>query len=181
MHRLWPPRVQQTTGIGEIVNSTPDPVVRPATPDDHRALGRLGALLVEVHHQFDPRRFFAADADTARGYGDFLVSQIGRQQAVLLVVERDGEVLGYSYSGIEGADFMALRGPAGVLYDLIVDPAGRGQGLGSILLGAMIDALSTRGVPQIVLFAAHQNAAAQQLFARNGFRPAMVEMTREVG
>ena len=163
------------------MTATSDPIVRPATFQDGQALGRLGALLVAAHHQFDPRRFFAPAEDTARGYGDFLVSQLGRTDAVILVIQRHDRVLGYGYAGIEGTDFMALRGPAGVLYDLIVDPAGRGEGLGSILLAAMLDALSARGVAQIVLFAAQQNVAAQRLFARNGFRTTMVEMTRERG
>ena len=157
-----------------------DPIVRRATQADLGPLGRLGALLVDAHHRFDPRRFIAPSSDTERGYRAFLESQLADPDAVILVVARGGEVLGYAYGGFEDTDFMALRGPAGVLYDLFVDPAHRGGGLGSILLQAVLDALSARGMPRIVLFAAQQNAAAQRLFARNGFRATMVEMTREV-
>ncbi len=67
-----------------------------------------------MHHDFDPKRFIAA---------------------------RDGEVLGYTYAGVEGNDYMALRGPAGVLHDIVVDPVHRGQGIGRMLLDATLDAL----------------------------------------
>jgi ribosomal protein S18 acetylase RimI-like enzyme len=156
-----------------------DPAVRPAMQGDVEALGRLGALLVQAHHQFDPLRFFAPAADTARSYADFLESQLARRDVLILVLEENERVLGYAFAGVEGTDYMVLRGPAGVLYDLIVDPAHRGNGLGSILLRAVLDALTARGTPRIVLSAAQQNVAAQRLFARHGFRPTMVEMTRE--
>ena len=41
--------------------------------------------------------------------------------------------------------------------------------------------LAAMGAPRVVLHSATQNVAAQRLFARLGFRPTMVEMTREMG
>ena len=73
---------------------------------------------------------------------------------------------------------MSLRGPAGVIQDLIVDPAFRGRGVGRQLLDAAIAALTARGAPQIVLSTAARNETAQHLFASAGFRPTMIEMTR---
>jgi ribosomal protein S18 acetylase RimI-like enzyme len=98
----------------------------------------------------------------------------------VLVAEDDGEVLGYAYGGVEGQDYMSLRGPAGVLHDLVVDPSHRGRGVGQLLLEAAAAALEARGAPQIVLSTAERNEAAQRLFARAGFRRTMVEMTRDV-
>jgi ribosomal protein S18 acetylase RimI-like enzyme len=76
---------------------------------------------------------------------------------------------------------MALRGPAGVLHDIIVDPASRGRGVGRRLLDAVTDWVRARGAPRLVLSTAARNEAAQRLFARAGFRPTMIEMTRELG
>jgi ribosomal protein S18 acetylase RimI-like enzyme len=90
-------------------------------------------------------------------------------------------VLGYTYASVEGYDYMSLRGPAGVLNDIVVDPPERGRGIGRMLLEATIEELKTRGVPRVVLSTAEQNEAAQHLFARAGFRRTMIEMTREVG
>ena len=154
-------------------------MIRPAQPADRESLGRLGALLVRAHHDFDPARFIPAGPGTERGYGAFLESQTEATGVVVLVAELGGEVAGYAYGAIEGFDYMSLRGPAGVLHDIVVAPARRGLGIGRRLLDAVVAALEDRGVRQVVLSTADRNEAAQRLFARAGFRRTMVEMTRD--
>ena len=155
--------------------------IRPAAPADLKAIGRLGALLVRMHHELDPDRFIAATPQTEHGYGSFLGTQLDEPNVIMLVAERDGEVIGYTYAGVEGNDYMSLRGPAGVLHDIVVDPAHRGQGVGRALLDATLEALKAKGVPRVVLSTAERNESAQRLFARAGFRRTMIEMTRESG
>jgi ribosomal protein S18 acetylase RimI-like enzyme len=154
--------------------------IRPAVPTDLKVIGRLGALLVRVHHDFDPDRFLAATPQTEDGYGSFLDTQLAKPNILLFVAERGGEVVGYTYSGVEGTDYMALRGPAGVLYDIVVEPAHRECGIGRTLLDATLAALQAKGAPRVVLSTAERNASAQRLFARAGFRRTMIEMTREL-
>jgi ribosomal protein S18 acetylase RimI-like enzyme len=148
-------------------------------PGDLSAIGRLGALLVQEHYEFDAKRFIPATPDTPRGYAAYLGTLLGDPKVIVLVAERDGLVVGYTYSGVEGYDYMQLRGPAGALYDIIVDPAHRGQGIGRALLDATIAELEKRGAPRVVLTVAQRNDAAERLFARAGFRRTMIEMTRE--
>jgi ribosomal protein S18 acetylase RimI-like enzyme len=162
------------------LSDAPTATIRPATPADLPALGRLGALLVRTHHDFDAARFIAATPQTEHGYAWFLGTQLEEPSVVILVAERDGEVLGYTYAGVEGNDYMALRGPAGVLHDIVVDPAHRANGVGRMLLDATMAALTARGAPRCVLSTAERNEAAQRLFARAGFRRTMIEMTREL-
>jgi ribosomal protein S18 acetylase RimI-like enzyme len=155
-------------------------VIRTALDADMPALGRLGALLVSLHHDFDPQRFFATGRRTEDAYAVFLGQQAHEAQAIVLVAEEAGVVVGYAYGVLQGADYMALRGPAGLLHDLIVDPARRHQGAGQQLLDAMIIALAEHGAPRLVLSTAAKNEAAQRLFAKAGFRRTMIEMTREL-
>jgi ribosomal protein S18 acetylase RimI-like enzyme len=122
----------------------------------------------------------AATSQTEQAYGSFLGSQLDEPNIVILVADRDGKVVGYTYAGVEGNDYMALRGPAGVLYDIVVDPDHRQQGIGRMLLDATLDALKARGAPRAVLSTAERNAPAQHLFDRAGFRRTMIEMTREL-
>ncbi len=166
------------TGVNEDMPAFP---IRPATPADVETLGRLGALLVRVHHELDPDRFIAATPQTESSYGSFLGRQLAAPDIVILVAERDGEVAGYTYAGVEGVDYMSLRGPAGVLYDIVVDPAHRTLGMGRALLDATLEALAAKGAPRVVLSTAERNESAQRLFARAGFRRTMIEMTRESG
>lgn len=159
---------------------TPDSLtIRPAQPADGPSLGRLGALLVALHHDFDADRFMASSPQTADGYAGFLVGQLQKPDILVLVADRGGRVVGYAYAGVEGTDYMALRGPAGVVYDLVVDPGCRREGVGRRLLDATLAALAGRGVPRVVLSTADRNTAAQALFAGSGFRRTMIEMTWE--
>ena len=153
--------------------------LRPATSADLPALGRLGALLVRTHHELDPARFIAATRHTEQGYASYLGSQLQDPAVLVLVAERDGNVLGYTYAAVEGNDYMALRGPAGVLHDIVVDPHHRREGVGRMLLDATLAWLDARGAPRVVLSTAERNEAAQRLFAAAGFRRTMIEMTRE--
>lgn len=154
--------------------------IRPAAPPDLPAIGRLGALLVRLHHDFDPARFLAATPQTEQGYAAFIGTQLDEPKVVVLVAALGPEILGYSYAGVEGRDYMSLRGPSGVLYDIVIDPAHRGKGIGRKLLAAVLAALQALGAPQVVLSTAEQNEAAQRLFERAGFRRTMIEMTREL-
>ena len=155
-------------------------IVRSASGKDADVLGRLGALLVVEHHAFDPERFLAPLADLPQRYGEFLASQMLRPDKIVLAAELEGTVVGYAYGGVEGNDYMVLRGPAAEVYDLVVDPDHRRQGIGSKLLDAALHALAKLGAPQAVLFTAAKNEGAQAMFARCGFRRTMIEMTREL-
>jgi ribosomal protein S18 acetylase RimI-like enzyme len=164
-----------------IINmSQTGPIVRRATPADLPTVGRLGALLVSEHYDFDPQRFLAPRPETPAGYASFISTQLKDPDVTVLVAEDDGDVIGYAYAAVEGYDYMALRGPAGVLHDIIVAPEHRGRGVGRLLLGAALEFFRSRGVPRVVLSTAERNEAAQRLFASAGFRRTMIEMAREL-
>jgi ribosomal protein S18 acetylase RimI-like enzyme len=137
-------------------SDAPTATIRPAGRADLPAIGRLGALLVRTHHDFDPQRFIAATPQTEHGYTWFLGTRLEEPSVIVLVAERSGEVLGYTYAGVEG------------------------HGVGRLLLDATLAALQARGMPRVVLSTAERNEAAQRLFARAGFRRTMIEMTREL-
>ncbi len=143
-------------------------------------MGALGAMLVKEHHDFDSRRFIAPLPKLPERYGQFLSSQIDRPERIVLIADDEGEVVGYAYAGLEGNDYMALRGPAGVLYDLVVDPGHRRRGIGTLLMEAALEALKDLGAPRALLFTAEKNCGAQTMFERAGFRRTMIEMTREL-
>ncbi len=155
-------------------------LIRRATRDDLPHIGRLGALLVAAHHEFDSKRFLAATRRTKDAYASFLGTQLAQSDAAIFVAEENGDVIGYAYCAVESYDYMSLRGPAGVLHDIIVEPQRRRQGAGRALLEAVMAFLEARGLSQIVLSTAERNETAQRLFASVGFRRTMIEMTREL-
>jgi ribosomal protein S18 acetylase RimI-like enzyme len=155
--------------------------IRRASPDDAAALGRLGALLMRAHYDFDPQRFLPPGDAPERGYGAFLRSQLHRDDvAVFVAVLDEGAVVGYVYAGLEPMSWKELRDEAGFIHDIAVDPPARRLGVAAALMDAAVAWLKKQGAPRVMLWTAEQNADAQRLFARAGFRRTMIEMTREL-
>jgi ribosomal protein S18 acetylase RimI-like enzyme len=155
-------------------------VIRGANESDLPNLGRLGALLLRTHHGFDQQRFMAPRANTAEGYAWFLGSQLPEKDVVVLVAERLGKVVGYVYGGLEPQSWNELREASGFIHDVVVDETSRGKGIAELLVQGAIEWLRAHGAPRVVLWTAEQNAVAQHLFSRIGFRRTMIEMTLEL-
>ena len=156
------------------------PVIRRAVRSDLPTLGRLGGSLLRMHYQFDERRFMAPDAESERGYAWFLGEELENDEVVVLVAEEGGEAVGYVYAGVEPRNWKELREAAGFIHDVVVTPGARGRGVGMRLIEAAAAWCRERGMPRVMLWAAEQNAGAQRLFLRAGFRTTMVEMTKEL-
>lgn len=157
-----------------------DFLVRPATLVDMPAVARLAAQLVRAHHAYDPQRFLCVEPVEA-GYQYWLSHELANAEAVVLVAERAGEIIGYAYGVLEPRDWNNLLDAHGGLHDVLVTEGARGTGAGAALVEGVCARLAAMGAPRVVLHSATQNVAAQRLFARLGFRPTMVEMTREMG
>lgn len=156
----------------------PAVLIRPARPGDLPALGKLGAALAALHHEFDSRRFFVVP-DMHEGYAWWLGKELENPRAVVLAAVRGRRVVGYAYGRLERRDWNALREACGHAIDLVVAPEERGAGVGRALALALFEALEARGAPRVVLEAAARNRHAQRLFRALGFRPTLLEMTRE--
>ena len=154
--------------------------IRKATKADLPALGRLGALLLRTHYDFDAQRFMAPDGSADAGYAWFLGTQLREDDVVVLVADQEGEVVGYVYAGLEPQSWKELREACGFIHDVVVDERGRRTGVATALIEAAADWLRAHGAPRMVLWTAQRNEAAQQLFERLGFRRTMIEMTREL-
>lgn len=152
--------------------------IRAATPQDAEALGRYGAALARQHHAFDPERFMLPD-DVEAGYRWWLLREAKNERAVVLVAEVDGAVAGYAYGRTEERDWNALLDAHGGFHDIWVDDRLRRQGIGEALANALVSRLEALGAKRVVLKTAAKNEAAQRMFTRLGWRPTMIEMTRE--
>ncbi len=157
-----------------------DVVIRCARREDLSEAGRLGALLLRTHHNLDRARFMAPRPNSEEGYAWFLGTQLERDDALVLVAERGGAVVGYAWATIEPLSWKELREEAGFIQDVCVDEPARGAGIASALMEEAARWLAGRGVPRVMLWTAARNETARRLFTRLGFRETMVEMTREV-
>jgi ribosomal protein S18 acetylase RimI-like enzyme len=154
--------------------------IRKAEPRDLESLGRLGAMLMRTHFDFDPKRFLRAGSNAEEGYASFLGSMLSDEDAMIFVAEDGGEVTGYVFAALEPLSWKELRGPAGFIHDIAVLEKSRRTGTARRLLEAATTWLRERKAPRVVLWTAAPNSAAQQLFRRAGFRETMIEMTMEL-
>ncbi len=94
-----------------------DILIRRATESDLPVLGRLGAMLLQVHYgliRSDSWRRAQVDQE---GYAWFLGSQLNQNDAAVFVAEDGGSVIGYVYAGLEPQSWKELREPAGFIHD----------------------------------------------------------------
>lgn len=159
---------------------TQDIVIRPATDRDIEAAAKLAGELVRMHHAVDPGRFMLVD-DVEQGYAWWFGRELARAEAALLVAVRGEQVVGYAYGAVEARDWNLLLDAHGAVHDIYVTEGARRDGVGRRLMETLIGELEARGAPRILLSTMVGNTTAQSLFRACGFRPTMLEMTRERG
>jgi GNAT superfamily N-acetyltransferase len=92
----------------------------------------------------------------------------------LLVVEREGSVVGFAAVGpAESED-------TGELYAMNVDPNAWGTGAGQALLEAAQEELGALGYGRAILWVLPGNARARRFYERAGWSNAAVERTQDV-
>src|SRR5436305_11766384 len=149
-------------------------VIRRAERRDLEALGRLGAMLIKTHCDFDPQRFLAPGRGSSSGYASFLGNVLESSDGCIFVAEREGVIVGYVYAALEPMSWKELRGPAGFIHDVAVTEESRRAGVGTKLMQAAIDWLRERGAPRVILWTAAPNQVAHALFRGLGFRDTMI-------
>ncbi|MDQ2643613.1 MAG: GNAT family N-acetyltransferase [Myxococcota bacterium] len=151
--------------------------VRRATREELPQLAKLASLLVQVHHDTDPGRFFMPDR-VEEGYAWWFGRELENPKAVILAALDEGVVVGYSYGTLDERDFNQLLDRHGSIHDVFVSNSKRRGQIGRRLMEAMISELEALGAPRVVLHTMVSNTAAQALFRSVGFRDTMLEMTR---
>jgi GNAT superfamily N-acetyltransferase len=90
----------------------------------------------------------------------------------LVAVREDGSDDGYAVVRVQsGSPTFALGEPVGDLESLAVAEAARGQGVGSLLIGAARERLRAAGVGHWTVSVLAANPGAQRLYEREGFAP----------
>lgn len=151
--------------------------IRRAEGPDLDAMAALAAALVGFHHGLNPRRFFLAEG-VAAGYRAWFERELRNDQAVLFGAWREGALVGYLYGRFEPRNWELLVDRHAALHDVFVADTARGRGVADALIAAFIGAADAAGYARVLLHTAVENLRAQRVFARHGFVPTMVEMTR---
>jgi len=140
----------------------------PATLDDLPALTGLLALLFTQEADFLP--------ETEKQQRALRMILEDRQRGCIYVARRASEVIGmvstlYTVSTASG-------GQAAWLEDMVLLPDCRGQGIGAALLRHAICAARDAGVLRLTLLTDPDNAAAQAIYAAEGFKFSAMQAMR---
>ena len=154
--------------------------IRKAERRDLDAVGRLGAMLMRTHYEFDRQRFIQPHEGVERGYASFLGSMLESDETCIFVAEDERGIVAYVFAALEPLSWKELRGPAGFIHDVAVAEEARHAGVGTKLIKVAIDWLREHGAPRVVLQTAALNTIAQTMFHKLGFRDTMIEMTIEL-
>jgi ribosomal protein S18 acetylase RimI-like enzyme len=152
--------------------------IRRALPEDLDSVARMAAELVRMHHAVDPDRFFLPD-NVEAGYAWWLGRELERPEARVLVALSGDGIVGYAYGTREGRDWNLLLDEHGAIHDVFVLDSARRLGVGQQLVDALVRELEALGAPRVLLGTMVGNEPAQALFRRCGFRPTLLEMTRD--
>ena len=144
-------------------------MIRYATPGDEHEIVELGTSTYEAHF---------GELWTPEGLAGFLASQFSIEairrelegDAVRYVVaEREGELLGFAKI-LRDRPVTGLEGERGLwLQKLYLKPKVTRQGIGSVLLEAVIGIAEATGQARIWLDVLRSNAGALRLYERHGF------------
>jgi GNAT superfamily N-acetyltransferase len=142
------------------------PTVRRIRPDESRCLRaqRLRALA-------DAPLAFGSTLAREEAFADDVWRERATRGAagedqVTYVAEDGSRWLGMATGLVDGEDESRLH-----VVGMFVEPDARGQGVGALLLDAVVDWARARGSPRLYLWVTTTNQAAIALYERGGFRP----------
>ena len=139
------------------------PVIRSATRDD---LPRLVELLAQLSLD-EPREELGSPRPPA--YDAALEEILADARQTLLVAEADGAVVGMACY-IRVPNLSHVGRPYGLVEDVVVDAAMRGQGCGEALMQRAIELARAGGCYKLALTSNKARTDAHRLYQRLGFK-----------
>ncbi len=169
-------------GYNNASGTSTSPAVESVRPDQVDA---LKPLWLELHHHRQavaPHLApFVDDASSWRVVHPQLVRAAAAE--ILLRAGDAGAPIAFAWASIQHenptwSDTWQVGRDIAETHMIIVSNRARGRGLGTSLLDTIDHALAERGVRDHVIGAIEPNTNALRLYARRGFRPAWLELTR---
>jgi len=152
------------------------------------ALDRLRPLWLVLHHHHQavggPALGPYVDDETSWSARRALYAGFLERGGFAVLAERDGDLVGYAMVAVTPVaetlmpDTWRTGDRIGEVETLCIDPAARGEGIGTALLDRVDEELAAEGVDDVLIGAIVTNADAIRLYERRGFRPAWLYLLR---
>ena len=136
--------------------------IRPATPADFEAVGRLTVAAYRADGQLNG----------VGSYAENLANVAGRasQGTVLVAVDAGGDIVGGVLFALPGSSYALQARPDEAEFRMLaVSPSAQGQGVGAALVGACRELAVQVSASAIIISTRDSAQRAQRLYARLGF------------
>ena len=145
--------------------------IREAGHGDLDKIVELWVGLLDFHLTFDPH--YARSADSESGFAEHLGGKIDAADHLLLVVEVDGEVVGFTNGNLASYPPCLAHRAHGYLDNMVVSLEYQRRGLGAALLEAAMDWFRTKGVPTVEARVHLANPKVMAFWQKTEFAPYM--------
>lgn len=151
--------------------------IRTAQRTDLVDVVQLWKDLMDFHGRIDP--LFTRSEDALDKFHDFISKQLDSEEAEVIIADKAGKIIGYSFIEISKYPPVFERDEYGRISDVVVADEHRRCGIGRALFDASMKWFSEQGINRIELRVAYQNNLARGFWEKMGFKPLMMTMYRE--
>lgn len=145
-------------------------VIRPAQPADTRRLAELhNSTVGEIARQALTMGFSAPETPTQQESQDLFSERLEDEEAIVLVVEEGGALLGYLTAAVETSGDDLLPAPFLTIEYVVTAPEARGRGVAAELIGEAERLATARGITHADLIVWRCNDAARRLYEKLGY------------
>lgn len=153
--------------------------IRPAVSRDISEIVDVWGELALHHASLD--RAFAPSPDWHEEYRQFIRGLLGRDDALAVVAEREGHVVGYGVGRISLLPAFFERRRRGYIHDVVTRDRYRRRGVGRSLVAALLEWMAESDVVTVELTVAVKNPEAVAFWTALGFVSYMHHLKREIG
>lgn len=152
--------------------------IRESQPDDVGSLVELWIELMDFHRDRDP--FFTRSADAHDRFGEFVKTKMDSSEAVVLVAEQDGSLIGFSMAMVRDYPPVFETVRHAFIQDVIVTERARRQGVGKRLYEATLAWIRLQGVSRVELEVATTNPVSKAFWYEMGFRDSIKRLALDL-
>lgn len=158
--------------------AAPTTTIRVAAPYDFEVIARLWNVLHDQHVDLVPDHFQRLPEPWLL---DSIERNCGSPWTDFLMAEVDEVVRGFVLVGIEDPTHPGVRPTRrGIIYELVVDPDFRSQGIGRLLADHASEWARQRGAEEMSLYVFEANQRAVDFYLNSGWHVEMRRMVRKI-
>lgn len=157
--------------------------VRRATEKDYDKVAPMAIALLDYQIKLakdkDVARWLEKRSNFGKRWRKFISSNSKSKSGMLLIAEKDGKIVGYSYNVVrDRGELFGVN--TGIISHLYVEPKYRGIGISRMLIDEAYKWFRKRKSEYVCIFLTTDNKNAYEIYQKWGFRKYAFEMRKKL-